>query len=162
MARKSVQTVIHTKFQNTGEPIFQVEKLSVRVCVFADIYKYNSQGTKARGKNVRNVRLCLTRSPIKRGGYERGRFLTSELSSGLVTRELIECVPTGTHQVSGDPPLANSVSSQARPDTNESLSARVIANYYSKNRRTTHTHEPAHKHTQERKRKTRHTHTHTR
>ena len=65
---------------------------------------HNSQGTKARGKNVRNVRLCLTRSPIKRGGYERGRFLTSELSSGLVTRELIKCVPTGTHQVSGDPP----------------------------------------------------------
>ena len=63
--------------------------------------EHNSQGTKARGKNVRNVRLCLTRSPIKRGGYERGRFLTSELSSGLVTRELIECVPTGTHQVSG-------------------------------------------------------------
>ena len=42
------------------------------------------------------------------------------------------------------PPLANSVSSQARPDTNESLSARVNANYYSKNRRTTHTHKPAH------------------
>ena len=67
-------------------------------------HTHNSQGTKARGKNVRNVRLCLTRSPIKRGGYERGRFLTSELSSGLVTRELIECVPTGTHQVSRDPP----------------------------------------------------------
>ena len=116
-------------------------------------HTHNSQGTKARGKNVRNVRLCLTRSPIKRGGYERGRFLTSELSSGLVTRELIKCVPTGTHQVSGDPPLANSVSSQARPDTNESLSARVIANYYSKNRRTTHTHEPAHTHTHTHKRK---------
>ena len=53
------------------------------------------------------------------------------------------------------PPLANSVSSQARPDTNESLSARVNANYYSKNRRTTHTHKPAHTHTIP-------THTHTR
>ena len=53
------------------------------------------------------------------------------------------------------PPLANSVSSQARPDTNEYLSARVNANYYSKNRRTTHTHKPAHTHTIP-------THTHTR
>ena len=65
------------------------------------------------------------------------------------------------------PPLANSVSSQARPDTNEYLSARVNANYYSKNRRTTHTHKPAHTHTQyphtrtqERKKKdTTHSHT---
>ena len=61
------------------------------------------------------------------------------------------------------PPLANSVSSQARPDTNESLSARVNANYYSKNRRTTHTHKPAHTHTHTREKKEGHdTLTHTR
>ena len=44
------------------------------------------------------------------------------------------------------PPLAYSVSSQSCLGTNGSLFARVTANHYSKNRRTTHTHK--HTHTQ--------------
>ena len=36
---------------------------------------HNSQSTKAMWqKSVRDVRLCLARSHIKRGGYERGRL----------------------------------------------------------------------------------------
>ena len=44
---------------------------------------------------VRDVRLCLARSHIKRGGYERGRFYTLNWVAVLVTRKLIECVPVG-------------------------------------------------------------------